>query len=101
MRVCVCVWASLRWAILSGCLPPVCNIRCLVGTSVRAKTTKRGMTWGLLALQRKTGSFFRNPGIVSGLCRGCFGVDQLSRLRPTTSAGYGWQSAEKPDSGVL
>ena len=51
--VLVCVWASLRWGD-SLWVPPALvqyqiSVHALVGTSVRTKTTKRGMPWGLLA----------------------------------------------------
>ena len=51
--VLVCVWASLRWGD-SIWVPPArlqyqLSVQALVGVSVRTKTTKRGMPWGLLA----------------------------------------------------
>ena len=51
--VLVCVWASLRWGH-SIWVPPArlqyqLSVQALVGVSVRTKTTKRGMPWGLLA----------------------------------------------------
>ncbi|CAE7402317.1 unnamed protein product [Symbiodinium sp. CCMP2456] len=50
--VLVCVWASLRWGD-SIWVPPArlqyqLSAQALVGVSVRTKTTKRGMPWGLL-----------------------------------------------------
>ena len=51
--VLVCVWASLRWGdftLGSLWVPPArvqyqMSVHALVGTSVRTKTTKRGMPW--------------------------------------------------------
>ena len=75
--VLVCVWASLRWGD-SIWVPPArlqyqLSVQALVGISVRTKTTKRGMPWGLLA-----NGFLGSP-------TSCWALRFLSCLRQAVS----------------